>query len=151
MRVPQRNTVHGLAKDRAAPAGGAWKRGRGCLLVLLTLCGPAVADEAVILPSGLEASLQEVLSDPTGERYRFRFVAPGIGDGALGGMQLATDMQHLCDAVAVPHLANTDVQEVEVVVSLAEQATEFGVATPEIRQVFEMFSVRDARCIWEAF
>ncbi len=125
------------------------------LALLLALCGPVklAASEVLLLPSGLEASLQEMLWDRPGRGlvYRFRFVAPALdlSEADLEALQL--DLAHLCNGFALPRLANTGPVPSQIIISLADRASEFGVIDPDIAQIFEAYSVSDDTCIWEAF
>ncbi|KMK67691.1 DUF6497 family protein [Puniceibacterium sp. IMCC21224] len=161
---PIQCTVAGLTQDRAAPAGGAvWCRGctrspaiarvsRVFALLLFALPVRA-ADDGLTLPSGLDVSLIGRVDEgaATGPIHRFRFVAPGIRAEDHGLEQLSADMDYLCQNVALPHLIQEGAATGRIVVSLAQAATEFGVANPDIRQFFEAYSVDGNRCIWEAF
>ncbi|MFZ5962748.1 DUF6497 family protein [Thalassococcus sp. BH17M4-6] len=145
--------VAGAPRDPATPAEGAWKRGRGCLLVLALTAAPALAEIGVSLPSGLDVTLHEVLTDDAenGSLFRFRFVAPEIAQAQRSVEELTDDMQHLCQEFALPKLSDLGAEPRQIVVSLSAEITDFGVPTPDVRQVFEAFSVRDDVCIWEPF
>ena len=153
--LSRQHTVTGTPEDRAVPAGGALRRGRDCLwLVCAALFATtATAETTVTVPSHMDVSLLEILSDDgvNGSLFRFRFVAPQITDSDLSVEQLSDDMAHICQAFALPKLAEIRAEPKQIVVSLSAQATEYGVATPEVRQVFEAFSVQDGSCIWEPF
>lgn len=109
-------------------------------------------DGALILPSGLEASLQEMIWNQPGEglTYRFRFLAPAFHDTS-DLEQVMEDLEFLCRSFALPKLANTGPLPGRVVISLADKPSEFGTFDPDVVQVFEAFSVSDGACIWEAF
>lgn len=113
----------------------------------------AAGEAALVLPSGLSARVQEVLTDRPGEglTYRFRFVAEGFDPRAEDVETVVEDLEWLCTAYALPRLSDIGPQPRHIVISLADRETEFGVATPEARQVFEAFSVEDDTCIWEMF
>jgi hypothetical protein len=114
--------------------------------------GAAEAREAarldtILLPSGIEAQLQEVRREGAGQ-LRARYVAEGFRrDADLE--EIAADMDYLCAAHVLPEL--TPAEGAQVIVSLAEAPSEFGVANPEIAQVFEAYTIENGRCIWEAF
>ena len=96
-------------------------------------------DEPLILPSGLKATLQERLTDRLdGEpAHRFRFVAPafkGVGDVFE---QVWDDLEYLCTNYALPRLAEDQTTPGQVIISLADRPSEFGVADPSVFQVFE--------------
>lgn len=106
----------------------------------------------VVLPSGLEAELHEMLWDRPGQGlvYRFRFVAPQFKPTDDVDV-LMKDLEHLCTEYALPKLADTGPMPNQVIISLADKPSEFGQYNPEINQVFEAYSVRDGACIWEMF
>jgi len=119
---------------------------------------PAAAQEEVEplrvkLPSGLEAELLEVLSGPSasGLVYRFRFVAEGFtpSDETVELVQL--DLQYLCDAYALGRLPELGPKPSQIIISLADRPTEFGMADSRARQVFAAFSPVGSACIWEMF
>ncbi|WP_425052267.1 DUF6497 family protein [Psychromarinibacter sp. S121] len=119
------------------------------------LAGP-VAAEPVEVPSGQPVEFAEVIRDakgPKGLTWRFRFVAPDIGhaEGKITFAQAASDMEFLCRSYAVPRLPNLGPRPSQVVISLSDKPSEFGVANPEITQFFEAYSIEGDRCIWEAF
>ena len=107
------------------------------------------------VPSSQSVTLHEVLVDMVnGENWlRFRFVAPSIGadKGKVSHDDAAKDIEHLCAAVAVPYIAEYDLKSDLVVVSMADQKTEFGETNPDAAQLFEAFSVQNEICIWGAF
>ncbi|SNR55591.1 DUF6497 family protein [Puniceibacterium sediminis] len=153
-----KHTVAGRTQDRAAPARGALKWGWGCLFVCLTVCAPGMAlatggaDDAVLLPSGETAQLQELIQENLGEALiaRFRFVAPWIA-GGTDYDTVAADMENICQTYALGRLADIDMHPTQVIISLSAAESKFGVATPEVTQFFEAFSLSDGRCIWEPF
>ena len=107
------------------------------------------------VPSSQSVTLHEVLVDmDKGENWRrFRFDAPSVGadKGKVSHDDAAKDIEHLCAAVAVPYIAEYDLKSDLVVVSMADQKTEFGETNPDATQLFEAFSVQNDICIWEAF
>mgnify|MGYP005852612345 CR=1 FL=1 len=125
------------------------------VLVLLAQAPAAAAqEEALRLPSRLEAQLQEVLTDrPTGGglTYRFRFVAEGFesDEGRLD--QVMADLDWLCTHYALPRISNIGPQPGRIVISLADRPSEFGVYDPAVSQVFEAFIPLGDACIWEMF
>lgn len=111
-------------------------------------------DGAILVPSGQEVRLQEVIRDqpgPEGLTYRFRFVAPAIGDGGVDFDMAVTDMAFLCRSYVLPRLSAIGPIPAQVVVSLADRPLEFGQPAPEATQYFEAFRIADGDCIWEAF
>ena len=125
--------------------------------LVLTLClaqqAAAAQEEALLLPSGLEARLQEVLTDRPGGglTYRFRFVAEGFTGGEAALEAVMADMDHLCQTYAVTRLPGIGPMPSRIVISLADRPSEFGVFDPGVTQVFEAYSVQDGACIWEMF
>ncbi|MDB4197757.1 DUF6497 family protein [Ascidiaceihabitans sp.] len=107
------------------------------------------------VPSSQSVTLHEVLVDMVnGENWlRFRFVAPSIpaDKGKVSHDDAAKDIEHLCAAVAVPYIAEYDLKSDLVVVSMADQKTEFGETNPDAAQLFEAFSAQNEICIWGAF
>lgn len=105
--------------------------------------------ERLVLPSGLTATLQEVRREEDGV-LRFRFLAPEFRkDVALD--TIAADLEHLCNAHALPNAPEAAGGDVLIIVSLGDKPSEFGVADPGVTQVFEAYRVQDGRCIWEVF
>lgn len=115
--------------------------------------GAAAQEETLSLPSGLEARLQEVLTDRPGDGlvYRFRFVAEGfvVSEAVLDLVQ--QDLAWLCETYALPRLPIIGPQPSRLVISLADKPSEFGVYDPDVTQVFEAFSAQDGTCKWELY
>lgn len=109
-------------------------------------------EERLILPSGLEAYLHETLWDErsTGLAYRFRFVAPDL-TGQEDFETKMTDLEYLCNSYAVPRMANIGPQPTQIVISIANQESEFGVTDPNVIQIFEAYTLDQGGCIWEMF
>ena len=109
-------------------------------------------EERLVLPSGLEASLQEMLWDRPGGGlvYRFRFVAPKFTD-AMPFDVLMADLEFLCTTYALERLADIGPQPGRIIVSLADKPSKFGEFDPGVTQVFEAYKVEDGVCIWEMF
>ena len=129
---------------------------RAGVVALALSLGPAAAaqEEALRLPSGLEARFFEVLTDrPAGGGliYRFRYVANGFAAGAERFDAIADDLVWLCEAHAISRIANIGPQPGQVIVSLADRESEFGVYDDAVAQVFEAYRVEGDRCIWEMF
>ena len=118
--------------------------------VLMGLAGSvAMADTGV--PSGQIATLSETLID--GDTVRFRFLTPAIAPVAdgLNYTDVEGDFMALCHDVALPVLADLQMQPSSVVISMMSAPTEFGVANPEVIQFFEGFIIENNACIWEQF
>jgi len=111
-------------------------------------------DAPIPVPSGQEVRLQEVIRDqpgPQGLTYRFRFVAPAIGDGAVDFDAAVADMEFLCRDFVLPRLSAIGPVPAQVVLSMADRPLAFGAPAPEATQYFEAFRIADGECIWEAF
>ncbi|MEI4231993.1 DUF6497 family protein [Roseovarius sp. D22-M7] len=111
-------------------------------------------DDALRLPSGLEARPQEVLRDRgagTGLIYRFRFVARGFDADEAAFDQVSTDLEWLCTEYALPRIADMGPQPARVVISLADRPSTFGVRDADVVQVFESFRPEAGTCRWEMF
>jgi hypothetical protein len=109
-------------------------------------------EERLILPSGLEVELQEMLwNEPgSGVVHRFRFVAPGL-TGKEDFETTMTDLEYLCNSYALPRLSRMGPQPSQIVISIADKVSEFGVINPDVTQVFEAYRVDNGGCIWEMF
>lgn len=107
----------------------------------------------IVLPSGTRAQLHEVLTDASsgGVVLRFRYVADGFDPQTVSQDDLTIDLHHLCVAQALAHVRSMGIIPGQVVISLADKPGQFGVADPDIRQVFEAFTIHEDRCIWEMF
>lgn len=118
---------------------------------LALLAAPALA-ETVPVPSGRAVTLQDVIWGEPGDEgltVRFRFVAPAIG-GLRGFARAEADMQHLCDAYALPRaLTVTGPRPARIVISLADRPVEFGAAALEATQFIEVYSIETGACVWE--
>lgn len=119
--------------------------------------GPQVAaqgaGERVEVPSGQEVTLQDVIWNvpgPDGLALRFRFVAPGIA-GTVDFDTAAADMQHLCEAYALPRVAEFGPEAAQVVISLSASPVEFGQSAPDVVQFFESYRIEGGTCQWEMF
>ncbi len=151
-----RNSVAEPTRDRTAPAGRAPVRRQSWLFILLaTVAGSlqaATAGEAIHLPSGETALLQEVIEETSGEDRvaRFRFIAPWVA-GTVDYAVVAVDMESLCQTYALSRMADLESPPTRIIVSLAQNETEFAVANPEITQFFESYTLSEGLCIWEPF
>ena len=144
----------GIAARPAPPAGGARKRGRGCVIAGMALFNAAGA-RAQGLPSGLQVALQEVIvEEVSGQTVaRFRFLAPAIArsGGTVRFADAEPDMARLCETVALPYVSENAIPARKVVISLADRQVEFGDADPDATQFFEAFRLENGACIWEGF
>ena len=109
----------------------------------------------VEVPSGQTVTLQEVVWNAPGTdglATRFLFVAPAIAPG--GGIDFDTasaDMQHLCDAFALPRVKDNTPPPEQIVISLSDRPVPFGQSAPEATQFFESYTLNDGVCTWEMF
>lgn len=104
------------------------------------------------VPSGQALDFQESFYERREDgtlSARFRFIMPAIG-GEVGYAEVADDFLTLCEVYALPALEDRDIPD-EIVISLADRATEFGVTNPEATQFFEAFRPEGATCIWDGF
>jgi len=118
---------------------------------LCLLAAPLAAQERLVLPSGLEVELLEVLWDEDVETGRFRFLAPSIAVGAFVPGAILDDMMVLCSDFALPVQLALRPQWDELVISFASAPSAFGVMTPDVVQFFEGFSLAEGGCIWSQF
>ncbi|NOD74675.1 MULTISPECIES: DUF6497 family protein [unclassified Ruegeria] len=158
IRPIRHRTAQFTSTARAIPEGGArpWRvRDRAICLMICLACSPVFAqsDTPLPVPSGQPVHLDDVLLDNNpGELWvRFRFIAPKIGAtvGRITYDVASKDMEHLCQILAVPYVAQHDLQPVRVVISLADRPVEFGDAAPDATQFFEAYRLEQSRCIWE--
>ena len=120
---------------------------------LLLTAQAAVASEDLTVPSGQPVTFLEMLWDRPGIGlvYRFRFMAPEIGEQGREYEDVEADMQYLCETFALDRIASTGPQPSQIVISLSQFETEFGEATPDVTQFFEAYRVEDRGCILEFF
>ncbi|WP_342586142.1 DUF6497 family protein [Leisingera sp. ANG-Vp] len=115
----------------------------------------ADASEPVAVPSGQPVTLAEVLlDDAPGQTWvRFRFLAPEIAreTGTVSYEAAAPDMDHLCETLALPYLAENGLTPARVVISLSDRMVPFGAQNPAATQFFEAYRPENASCMWEAF
>ncbi len=124
----------------------------------LVLCqaDPVCAEETIKVPSGQNVTFIDVVRDapgPGGLTYRFRFLAPDIAraDGTVTDEIAFDDMAALCDAYALPRLADTGPAPAQIIISLSDRLVDFGVPNPDATQFFEAFRPEGDICIWEGF
>ena len=125
--------------------------------LVLGLAGPAfpLAEAALIeVPSGMPVRFHDAIAGEQGVAsvYRFRFVAPEIGGAAPRPYEeVAPDMDALCQGFALSQLDGGEPPADRIVISLMAEVVAFGDPSPGTPQYFEAYSLRDGRCIWEAF
>ena len=128
-------------------------RSCGAVIVAATALATGTTVAQIALPSGFNAELLEgfVEIQPDGARWaRFRYVMPALADGAVYD-KVQSDFAVLCDSTAVPMLDSAGEEVSQVVVSLMDKPLEFGQSDPGTIQYFEVFTIREGRCIWEEF
>lgn len=135
---------------KRAPAIIVFAAFRGALLGAATA---GVLEETPVVPSGNDLQFQEMIFETRADSSRvarFRYVMPLIRQG-VEFAQIEADFFHLCIGVAVPYLAIEGETVDQVIISMADRETEFGVLSTLGTQYFEAFSVQDGTCIWEGF
>lgn len=126
---------------------------RWSVAAVALLVAQSVSADDLTVPSGQPVRFLEMLWDRPGGGlvYRFRFVAPEIGDAGREYEDVEMDMQHLCQTFALDRIAQTGPKPSQIVISLSQTETEFGEATPDVTQFFEAYRVEDETCILEFF
>lgn len=112
-------------------------------------------DPLIEVPSGQPVMFHEAITDRPGQglTYRFRFVAPAIAreKGQPDFDMIGRDMEHLCNSYALPRVAKGGPMPNQIIISLSDRATEFGVPDPDATQFFEAFGINGDACTWEPF
>lgn len=110
-------------------------------------------EEVPVVPSGYSLSLQEVRIDQAAGQsvLRMRYVMPAIATQSLDYNDVSADFEHLCTTHAVPEAKSLQTPVQQIVISLSDQETEFGVSNPDATQYFEAFNLETDICIWEGF
>ena len=109
------------------------------------------AAHLVVLPSGAEVSLLEIIWDEDEEIGRFRFVAPALVAGIEDEAAIDAAMETLCHDFALPVQRGLRPGWDSVVISLAEASIPFGEYEPSVLQLFAGFTISGAACRWEEF
>ena len=120
----------------------------------LLFAGPGRAsDDLLSVPSGQPVTFHEMLWDRPGGGlvYRFRFIAPEIGQEGREYEDVEADMKYLCETFAKDRIAATGPKPSQIVISFSQSTTEFGVADPDVTQFFEAYRIEDETCILEFF
>lgn len=112
--------------------------------------------ETVEVPSGQPIEFLERLIEPDnfdGMTWRFRFVAPLIArQGGTVSLDTAmADMVALCEGFVLRRFTTDGVLPRQVIISLADKRTDYGVAAPDVTQFFEAYAVENGTCIWKEF
>lgn len=121
------------------------------------LSGAATArdlEESLAVPSGYDLNLQEVLYEvrqDNSQVARFRYVMPLIGQEGVTFDDVEPDFLYLCEVHARRSVETEGRKVDQIIISLADRETEFGVASHVATQFFEAFRVENGACIWEGF
>ncbi|MBS1303148.1 hypothetical protein GZH79_12545 [Loktanella sp. SALINAS62] len=111
------------------------------------------APQPITVPSGLDIALADVIMDSGAGIARFRFLSSALsgGDEAATFSDVIDDLTWLCDSVVVPALELQEWTGQQVVLSVSDRPTEFGIYDPQVTQFFQPFRVADGACRWEDF
>lgn len=151
-----------LRRRGLLPARDPLAIGASLMVMLLNSAGAgaqeaaAEAEALIPVPSGQAVRYLDTVQSapgPEGLTIRFRFVAPAIAreGGTVDPETAHADMEVLCNDFALPRLPKIGPAPSQIIVSLADRAMTFGEPAPEVTQFFEAYTVRDGRCVWEAF
>ena len=103
------------------------------------------------LPSGLTADLLEARWDDSagaGTDLRLRFHTPDLSpDTQFEDIEI--DLAVLCDAIALPILAETGREVGQIVISISDRSVPFGETDPDATQHFDTFRPQGDACIWD--
>ena len=105
------------------------------------------------LPSGHSAELIEAMWDDSagaGTDLRLRFLSADLSPGTEF-QDVEIDLAMLCDAVALPILAETGREVGQIVISLSDRPVPFGETDPEATQHFDTFRPEGGACIWDGY
>ncbi len=123
---------------------------RNVVTLFLLFTTPAVA-EPLILPSGNAAELIEAMWDDSagaGTDLRLRFLSPDLDPDAQFE-DIEIDLAVLCDAIALPILAETGRQVGQIVISISDRPVPFGKTDPKATQHFDTFRPDAGACVWD--
>ncbi|RLK11154.1 DUF6497 family protein [Ruegeria conchae] len=147
---------HKSAFAAQASSEGLARAGRflgSALALAMSMTSSVQASNLLPVPSGQPVELSNVLLDTNpGELWvRFRFIAPNIGAtvGRITYDVAVIDMEHLCQTLAVPYVAQHDLDPARVVISFSDRPLEFGTSEPDATQFFEAYRLEQSQCIWE--
>lgn len=113
-------------------------------------------EEVIEVPSGQKVTLLDVINNVPGSEgltARFRFLAPGIAreGGTVDAETAALDMDHLCQAYALPRISSLGPTPQQIVISMSDRDVPFGETRPDATQLFNAYSIVDGACVWEMF
>ncbi|WP_227754369.1 DUF6497 family protein [Stagnihabitans tardus] len=125
-------------------------------LVALALPVQAETGGKVVLPSGQEVTLLEVISNVPGAyglALRYRFLAPEVAreGGTVDAETAGADMDWLCQTYALPKLPVNGPMPAEIIISMSDRDVPFGESDPEATQFFNAYSIEAGNCLWEPF
>ena len=125
---------------------GAHKWAALCVSALLW---PAASGAEYLPNSGLDARFHDMIDEAP--VFRLRYVLPQLQNDAIEYDELAADMEHLCQSHAMSQLRELQHSPERIIIALMGKHVDFGVMTPDVRQFFESFSIKNGLCIWEPF
>ena len=111
-------------------------------------CG-VTAQTDVTVPSGATLYLYEARFDGMTQpaSMRLRYVQENLKADTEYDV-LSQDLLALCQTHAVPNLGENGAKIGQIIVSIADQAFEFGETRPDVTQFFEIFAYTDGQCAW---
>jgi hypothetical protein len=130
---------------------------RNTLIKTVALAGlataPLLAEPLITVPSGQSVRFFEQRDEPESGITRLRFIAPDLASPLKRPSfeDLTLDLEALCLEFGLQKLPPNVRQPVQIIVSLSAQPIGFGIANPDVVQVFEAFSVENETCMLEMF
>lgn len=124
-----------------------------CAVALLIAEAPSAVAAPIPLPSGHSAELIEAMWDDSagaGTDLRLRFLSSDLSPGTEF-QDVEIDLAMLCDAVALPILAETGRDVGQIVISLSDRPVPFGETDPGATQHFDTFRPESGACIWDGY
>ncbi|NKB27719.1 MAG: acetolactate synthase [Rhodobacteraceae bacterium] len=122
------------------------------LVFILIWLGISPAHAApLVLPSGNSAELIEAMWDDSagaGTDLRLRFLTPDL-DPDTTFEDIEIDLAVLCDAIALPILAETGREVGQIVISISDRPVPFGKTDLKATQHFDTFRPEDGACVWD--
>ena len=127
----------------------------------LALAAPALLaacrddDEGLVLPSGLQVSLVETLTEPQPYSEEvwvvLRVLAPDLAGQQISAEERAADTDALCAEWGVPVASEAPEPPDQIVIQMMSETVERGRAAPGVTQVFAGYRFQNGLCIWEDF
>ena len=124
------------------------------LPLLATLAAtPLLAQENIAVPSGQSVTFFEQRDEPDAGVVRLRFIAPDLASPLKRPSfeDMTLDLETLCREFGLKTLLQNATPPNQIIVSLSAEPVEFGIANPNVEQVFEAFSVENETCMLEMF